>query len=86
MKKLDKKQQLMVITMEECGELQQVCSKILRRAEIDDEYGIKLVEELGDVYCMLKLMTEHGICTWTELEEQAKIKRRKLDKWSDITI
>ena len=58
MKKLDKKQQLMVITMEECGELQQVCSKILRRAEIDDEYGIKLVEELGDVYCMLKLMIE----------------------------
>ena len=86
MKKLDKKQQLMVITMEECGELQQVCSKILRRAEIDDEYGIKLVEELGDVYCMLKLMTEHGVCAWTELEEQAKIKRRKLDKWSDITI
>ena len=83
---MDKKAEAYTILMEECGELQQVCSKILRRAEIDDEYGIKLVEELGDVYCMLKLMTEHGVCTWTELEEQAKIKRRKLDKWSDITI
>ena len=39
MKKLDTKQQLMVITMEEAGELIQVCSKILRRAEVDDEYG-----------------------------------------------
>ena len=84
MKKLDTTQQLIVITMEEAGELTQVCSKVLRRAEIDDEYGMKLVEELGDVYCMLKLMTEHGICTWTELEEQAKIKRRKLEKWSDL--
>ena len=86
MKKLDKKQQLMVITMEEAGELTQVCSKILRRAKIDDEYGFKLVEELGDVYCMMKLMTEHDICTWKELEERAEVKRKKLSKWSDLTI
>ena len=32
---------------------------------------LKLVEELGDVYCMLKLMVEHNICTWKDLEEQA---------------
>ena len=31
MKELDAKQQLMVITMEECAELQMVCSKILRQ-------------------------------------------------------
>ena len=86
MKKLDTKQQLMVITMEEAGELIQVCSKILRRAEVDDEYGIKLVEELGDVYCMFKLMVEHNICTWKDLEEQAEVKRKKLEKWSSLTI
>tara|TARA_B100001287_G_scaffold275566_1_gene283497 strand:- start:149 stop:409 length:261 start_codon:yes stop_codon:yes gene_type:complete len=86
MKKLDKKQQLMVITMEEAGELTQVCSKILRRAKIDDEYGEKLIEELGDVYCMMKLMVKHGVCTWTELEEQSNEKYRKLEKWSDLTI
>jgi len=86
MKKLDKKQQLMVITMEEAGELTQVCSKILRRAKIDDEYGEKLIEELGDVFCMMQLMVKHGVCTWTELEEQAGEKYRKLEKWSDLTI
>ena len=33
MNKLDQRQQLMVVTMEECGELVQACSKILRRQE-----------------------------------------------------
>ena len=34
MNKLDHRQQLMVVTMEECGELVQSCSKILRRQEL----------------------------------------------------
>ena len=72
---LDKTQQLMVITSEEAGELTQACSKVLRRAEIEDEYGEKLIEELGDIYCMLKLMVEHDVCTWKELEERAQVKR-----------
>lgn len=86
MQELDIKQQLMVITMEEAGELTQVCSKILRRAKIDEEYGTKLVEELGDVYCMLKLMVEHNICSWKDLEEQADVKRKKLEKWSSLIL
>ena len=53
MKELDKIQQLMVITAEECGELTQVTSKILRRAEIDAEWRQKLIEEAGDIYLSL---------------------------------
>ena len=34
MNKLDQRQQLMVVTMEECGELVQACYKILRRQEL----------------------------------------------------
>ncbi len=34
---MDKIQQLMVITMEECGELTQVCSKLLRKRHTNDE-------------------------------------------------
>ena len=37
MQELDARQQLMVITMEECGELQQVCSKILRQATVENK-------------------------------------------------
>ena len=81
---LDTSQQLMIITMEECAELQQVCSKILRRASFDGEYGEQLINELGDVYCMIKLMQEHDIVSWRDLEDRAEVKRKKLEKWSDL--
>ena len=45
MKTLDTHQQLFVITAEECGELTQVCMKILRKATVDDEWNKKLLEE-----------------------------------------
>ena len=45
----------MVITMEECGELTQRCSKIMRRydnvEQIDPDQRFKLLEEAGDVLC-----------------------------------
>ena len=78
--------QLMVLTMEESGELVQACSKILRRRELygDSKYINNLKEEIGDVYCMIKLMQEHDVVSWEELEERDKIKREKLSKWSDL--
>ena len=53
MKQLDARQQLMVILMEECGELVQECSKNLRRSEVFDRTKFK--EEVGDVYAMIDL-------------------------------
>ena len=50
----DKLQELMTITMEECGELIQECSKAIR---CDNYYdNTKLLQEVSDVYCMLELM------------------------------
>ena len=83
MKQLDARQQLMVITMEECGELQQVCSKILRQATVENKRQ-ELVDELGDVLCMISLMQEHDLVSWQELEDRAEVKRAKLSKWSDL--
>ena len=81
-------QQLMAITMEECGELTQRCSKIMRKYEtldlIEDEQRVKLVEELGDVFCMMELMVEHGITDWIELQDRADVKVEKLKKWSTL--
>ena len=59
MKTLDTHQQLFAITAEECGELTQVCMKILRKAKVDDEWNNKLMEEAGDVYSMMDLMVQH---------------------------
>jgi len=78
----------MVITMEECGELTQRCSKIIRKfetvEEITEDQRVKLVEEMGDVYCMLELIIEHGITDWSELNERALYKVNKLKEWSKL--
>jgi NTP pyrophosphatase (non-canonical NTP hydrolase) len=81
-------QQLMAITMEECGELTQRCSKIMRKYEtldlIEEEQRVKLVEEIGDVFCMMELMVEHNITDWRELHDRADVKMEKLKKWSTL--
>lgn len=84
MNKLDMRQQLMVITAEECSELIQVLSKVLRRGEVDDELREKLVEEIGDVYTMIDLMHDFDLVSWEEIEDRAEVKRKKLKKWSDL--
>ena len=81
MKKLDARQELLVITMEECGELIHACSKALRRGELyplsDSEY--KLKQEVGDVYAMIDLLVEWDVLSWEEIEQQRNIKREKLN-------
>ena len=57
-KKLEYNTELMLITMEECGELIEACSKAVRC----EDYTIdKLTEEAGDVLCMIELMKKKGI-------------------------
>ena len=81
-------QQLMTITMEECGELIQSCSKMMRHADrasdIHETQRKNLVEEVGDVLCMIMLMLDNGYVTEHELEERINVKRKKLKKWSDL--
>lgn len=78
----------MIITAEECGELTQRCSKIIRKYkefdEIEEDQRIKLVEEAGDVLCMLELMVENNVTNWEELKERVSVKRDKLKLWSNL--
>ena len=74
--------QLMVITMEECGELVQACSKAIRKDNHRDNQLLK--EEIGDVYAMIQLMTKFDIVSWDELDERVKVKNKKLSKWSEL--
>ena len=78
---LNSHEQLFVITMEECGELIQECSKAIRCQEFDKQ---SLKEELSDVMCMLELMIENKIITRTELSNGANLKKMKLIKWSNL--
>ena len=82
MKSLDARQQLLVILMEECGELIQECSKNLRRGELFDRQKFK--DEVGDVYTMIDLLHEWDVVSWNEIEKRREVKRKKLSKWSDL--
>ena len=88
MNHINKLQQLMCITMEECGELTQRCSKIIRKYEeinqVEEEQRIKLLEELGDVQCMIELMIKNKVVTWDEVQARVKYKKEKLKKWSTL--
>jgi NTP pyrophosphatase (non-canonical NTP hydrolase) len=82
-------QQLMAITAEECAELTQVCMKLMRKYDSldnakNDKYISMLVEEAGDVLCMLELMSEHGLFDWQEIYARADVKREKLKTWSTL--
>jgi NTP pyrophosphatase (non-canonical NTP hydrolase) len=91
---LNNLQQLMTITMEECGELTQQCSKTMRKfSNVNDALEdntrasvnrVKLIEEAGDVLCMIELMIEHGLLTDRELRARVNVKREKLKQWSTL--
>ena len=79
---MDAKTQLMVIMMEECGELIQACSKALRKNDFDDNQN--LMEEVGDVYTMMEIMHDFDLFSWNDVDERVKVKRKKLSKWSNL--
>ena len=82
MKQLDPRQQLLVILMEECGELIQECSKSLRKGELFDRKTFQ--DEVGDVYTMINLLHEWDVVSWSDIEEREQHKRHKLSRWSDL--
>ena len=79
---MDANTQLMVIMMEECGELIQACSKALRKDDFYDNQS--LTEEVGDVYTMIEIMHDFDIISWNDIEERVQEKRIKLAKWSQL--
>ncbi len=79
---MEELEELMVITMEECGELIQACSKAIRTQQYHDNDDLK--EELSDVMCMLELMVEKKLIKRVDLRNGANLKKLKLVKWSNL--
>lgn len=77
--------QMMYVTAEECGELVQSCMKIARWG-IDKKKHTSLLEEAGDVQCMLDLLVDNGMFTKQELKDAAKHKRNKLKRYTPIIV
>lgn len=77
------KDELLIITMEECGELTQAASKVIR-TNYDKRFLEELEKEAGDVLCMLQLLQERNLINWDNVEGHATGKRDKLKLWSHL--
>ena len=79
---MKKNEEALVITMEECGELIQACSKAIRCGTYENNDSLK--EELCDVMCMIELLIERGCISKSELNNGSQLKKLKLIKYSNI--
>lgn len=85
-----KTNEILDILQEECAELIQIISKCKRfgidtihlKANIPNRQ--RLVEEIGDVICMLELLEEHNLIDPEQVKEAKLAKREKLKVWSSI--
>ena len=81
---MKEQEELLVITMEECGELIQACSKVVRSGG-KAKYLNNLKDEIGDVVTMIEIMKMYGIVTDEDIASRMQVKRNKLKKWSKFS-
>lgn len=85
----DKQREILVITQEECAEVIQEISKIFRFGitELHRDgmsHQEKLELEVGDLLCMINLLTAHGLVRPEQVTVAVKNKESKLKQWSKI--
>ena len=78
---MKKREEMLVITMEECGELIQACSKVIR-TKGKTKYLRNLQDEIGDVMTMIEIMKMSGLVTDEQIADRMVEKKQKLMKWS----
>ena len=81
---MEKLTELMIITMEEWGELTQACSKVLR-TDFKDHALQDLKQEVADVVCMIELMKKNGLVDDSDIVQGIKNKMEKLEIYSNLT-
>ena len=81
---MEKLTELMIITMEECGELTQACSKVLR-TDFKDYALQDLKQEVADVVCMIELMKKNGLVNDADIVQGIQNKMEKLEIYSNLT-
>ena len=80
-------EELLVILMEECGEVIQQASKIMRFGKAPPSESEKdLAKELGDLLCMIILLEEYGTVSKNAVTENCLAKREKLERWSNLPL
>ncbi len=73
----------LVVASEECAELTKECMKILRFG-MSDKHKENLINEMGDVQCMLDLLGDYFNISSDNILEASTAKREKLKKYSNL--
>jgi NTP pyrophosphatase (non-canonical NTP hydrolase) len=87
----DKVREALIITQEECAEVIQAVSKVMRFG-FDSCYPTKdsastkecLDMELGQLLCMIGILVDQGVVDESAMMEAMEAKKIKLETWSDI--
>ena len=77
---LDTEHEALTILMEECGEVIQECSKIIR---FGADYT-RLNKELGDLFALIEILDGFGVLNQAEITEQIEKKKEKLKFFSNL--
>lgn len=84
----DREKEILLIAAEECAEVTQAISKILRFGlNIEWEGKVNshhLAEEIGDLFCMIDLLCEDGLIDRKRIYEASIRKAERLKTWSNI--
>ena len=75
--------ELMTLLAEECGELTQACMKVQRHG-LDERRKTALIEEVGDVQCLIDLLITHDVLTFDQCYLRVDVKNDKLREWSTL--
>lgn len=78
---MNKQEEILTILQEECAEIIQAVSKIKRFGNTASNKK-ELERELGDLFCMIKIMHEENMVNVETLFSQAESKLKKLNKYS----
>ena len=84
----DQQKSIMLIAQEECSEVIEAVSKCFRFG-IGEVFSGKtnrerVEEEIGDLLCMIRLMSENGLIDEYNVDSAINKKEEKLKKWSQI--
>ena len=76
--------EVLQLLQEECAEVIQAASKCIRFGEKDNTY--QLEKEIGDLFCILEIMHDYDMFSYTTVEQYILEKREKLRKYSNLDL
>ena len=77
-------QEALTILMEECGEVIQEASKIIRFNQGELINIVRLSKEIGDVLCLVDVLNSLGLVDESIIEDSIRKKREKLSFYSNL--